>query len=236
VHHGLGTLKGFMSPHSNDPNGLLGLDGTFYGIVGIGGALCLEFVNTHEWRGTAKSIDRFGSAQDVVYWAHCVGLIDSLGLNRLRDMIDEDPERAAAFLGHARSFREAIFSACVEATRGGPISASSLGPVNLHLSSLLSRIEISASDDPRRLSLRIVPADLGLTSILIEVAWSFLDLIRSDERRFVKQCAWPHCQWMFVDRTKNKRRRWCAMSACGGRAKAASFKARRRTIGSSRGR
>jgi predicted RNA-binding Zn ribbon-like protein len=204
-----------MSPHATDPKAL-DLDGTFHGIVGIGGALCLEFVNTHEWRGIAKSIDRFDSANDVVHWARCVGLIDAL-----------DVERAAAFLGRARSFREAVFSALVEATHGDPISASSLEPVNLHLSSLLSRIEISASDDAGRPRLRVGPPESGLTSILIEVAWSFLELLRGDERRFVKQCAWPNCHWMFVDRTKNKRRRWCAMSACGGRAKAASFRARR---------
>ena len=214
-----------MSPHANDPKAL-DLDATFHGIVGIGGALCLEFVNTHEWRGISKSIDRFGSADDVVHWARCVGLIDSLGAQRLRHIISDAPEPAAAFRGRARSFREAIFSALVEATHGQPISASSLEPVNLHLPSLLSRIEISASDEAGRPRLRVAP-ESGLTSILIEVAWSFLDLLRGDERRYVKQCAWPNCQWMFVDRTKNKRRRWCAMSACGGRAKAASFRARR---------
>jgi predicted RNA-binding Zn ribbon-like protein len=215
-----------MSPHATDPKAL-DLDGTFHGIVGIGGALCLEFVNTHEWRGIAKSIDRFDSANDVVHWARCVGLIDALDVERLRQIISDAPERAAAFLGRARSFREAVFSALVEATHGDPISASSLEPVNLHLSSLLSRIEISASDDAGRPRLRVGPPESGLTSILIEVAWSFLELLRGDERRFVKQCAWPNCHWMFVDRTKNKRRRWCAMSACGGRAKAASFRARR---------
>jgi predicted RNA-binding Zn ribbon-like protein len=215
-----------MSPHANDAKAL-DLDGTFHGIVGIGGALCLEFVNTHEWRGISKSIDRFDSAGDVVHWARCVGLIDSLGALRLRHIIGDAPERAAAFLGRARSFREAIFSALLETTQGDPISASSLEPVNLHLSSLLSRIEISASDDAGRPRLRVGPPEWGLTSILIEVAWSFLDLLRGDERRYVKQCAWPNCHWMFVDRTKNKRRRWCAMSACGGRAKAASFRARR---------
>jgi predicted RNA-binding Zn ribbon-like protein len=216
-----------MSPHANDPKAL-DLDGTFHGIVGIGGALCLEFVNTHEWRGISKCIDRFDSADDVVRWARCVGLIDSPGALRLRHIISDAPERAAAFLGRARSFREAIFSALVEAAQGDSISPSSLEPINLHLSSLLSRIEISASDDAGRPRLRVGPPESDLTSILIEVAWSFLDLLRGDERRYVKQCAWPDCHWMFVDRTKNKRRRWCAMSACGGRAKAASFRARRR--------
>jgi len=219
-----------MSLHTNDPKSL-DLDCTFHGIVGIGGALCLEFVNTYEWRGTSKSIDRFGSAGDVVHWARCVGLIDSRDVERLRVIITDVPDRAVAFLERARSFREAVFSALVEATHRGPISASSLAPVNLHLSSLLSRIEVTASDDAGQPNIRVGPPDLCLTSILTEVAWSFLDLLRADERRFVKQCAWPDCHWMFVDRTKNKRRRWCAMSACGGRAKAASFRARRSAVG-----
>jgi predicted RNA-binding Zn ribbon-like protein len=211
-------------------------DDTFHGIVGIGGALCLEFVNTHEWRGTPKSIERLGTPQDVVHWARCVGVIDAVAFERLCQNIVKAPEQATAFLGRAKSFREAIFAALAEAIHGGRINAASLEPVNMHLSSLLSRVEISVSDDARRQDrrVRVGISELCLTSILIEVAWSLLDLLRGEERRFVKECATPGCHWMFVDRTKNKRRRWCAMSTCGGRAKAAAFKARRAALGTRR--
>jgi predicted RNA-binding Zn ribbon-like protein len=33
-------------------------------------------------------------------------------------------------------------------------------------------------------------------------------------------CASEDCAWLFLDKTKNKRRRWCDMKICGNRVKA----------------
>jgi len=37
----------------------------------------------------------------------------------------------------------------------------------------------------------------------------------------LKTCPGADCGWMFIDETKNGRRRWCSMETCGNRAKAA---------------
>ena len=37
----------------------------------------------------------------------------------------------------------------------------------------------------------------------------------------VRRCADPNCTHVFLDSTKNGRRRWCDMRTCGNRAKAA---------------
>lgn len=44
----------------------------------------------------------------------------------------------------------------------------------------------------------------------------------------LKACPGPDCGWVFVDRSRNGSRRWCQMSDCGNRAKAAAFRARQR--------
>ncbi|MEL6311405.1 MAG: CGNR zinc finger domain-containing protein [Pseudomonadota bacterium] len=44
----------------------------------------------------------------------------------------------------------------------------------------------------------------------------------------LKTCPGVDCGWMFVDETKNGRRRWCSMETCGNRAKAARHYARSR--------
>jgi predicted RNA-binding Zn ribbon-like protein len=44
----------------------------------------------------------------------------------------------------------------------------------------------------------------------------------------LKLCALPTCGWLFIDVSKNSRRRWCDMSVCGNLAKARRFQARRR--------
>ncbi|MGI3783352.1 MAG: CGNR zinc finger domain-containing protein, partial [Janthinobacterium lividum] len=44
----------------------------------------------------------------------------------------------------------------------------------------------------------------------------------------LKWCADPTCTHPFLDRSRGHRRRWCEMSGCGDRAKAAAYRARRR--------
>ncbi|MBX2855360.1 MAG: CGNR zinc finger domain-containing protein [Rhodobacteraceae bacterium] len=46
------------------------------------------------------------------------------------------------------------------------------------------------------------------------------------ERRRLKQCPAENCGWLFIDETKNSRRRWCSMESCGNKAKASRHYAR----------
>ena len=44
----------------------------------------------------------------------------------------------------------------------------------------------------------------------------------------LKACPNDHCHWAFYDRSRNRSRTWCAMSVCGNRAKARSYRERHR--------
>jgi predicted RNA-binding Zn ribbon-like protein len=44
----------------------------------------------------------------------------------------------------------------------------------------------------------------------------------------LKACPNDTCHWAFYDRSRNRSRTWCAMSVCGNRAKARSYRARHR--------
>ena len=53
------------------------------------------------------------------------------------------------------------------------------------------------------------------------VAVSALSILSdARERGRVKVCPGLDCGWMFLDETKNARRKWCLMATCGNRAKA----------------
>jgi predicted RNA-binding Zn ribbon-like protein len=36
----------------------------------------------------------------------------------------------------------------------------------------------------------------------------------------VKECGTENCNWLFLDTSKNRSRRWCDMKECGNREKA----------------
>jgi predicted RNA-binding Zn ribbon-like protein len=58
--------------------------------------------------------------------------------------------------------------------------------------------------------------------IIGPLAWAAVDLLRSDELGRLKRCPPQDCRWLFIDRTKNRSRRWCEMATCGNRAKTRS--------------
>jgi predicted RNA-binding Zn ribbon-like protein len=52
----------------------------------------------------------------------------------------------------------------------------------------------------------------------LATARSALKLIASPDTERLKVC--PNCEWLFLDRSKNRSRTWCDMAVCGNRAKA----------------
>ncbi|MEM9640207.1 MAG: CGNR zinc finger domain-containing protein [Pseudomonadota bacterium] len=68
-----------------------------------------------------------------------------------------------------------------------------------------------------------------LTAILAASALSVLSDRREHSR--LKVCPGVNCGWIFVDETKNARRKWCSMESCGNRAKAARHYSRSKDLG-----
>jgi len=59
--------------------------------------------------------------------------------------------------------------------------------------------------------------------ILNPVIRSAAEVLVSDDLQNIKSCADPACGWLFLDVSRNKRRRWCDIQDCGNRAKASHF-------------
>ena len=62
-------------------------------------------------------------------------------------------------------------------------------------------------------------ADGALRGIVRPVLRSAADLMTSADLRRVRRCAGATCDWLFMDRSRNRTRRWCDMESCGNRAK-----------------
>lgn len=51
------------------------------------------------------------------------------------------------------------------------------------------------------------------------IAHSAAELLASEDLQYVRPCASETCRWLFLDVSKNHKRRWCDMTRCGNRAK-----------------
>lgn len=72
-------------------------------------------------------------------------------------------------------------------------------------------------------------ADERLDSLLWPVVRAAAELLASDEAGKLKVCGGPDCGWLYVDRSRNRLRRWCEMETCGTAAK--TRRRRERTVG-----
>ncbi|PDT40411.1 MULTISPECIES: CGNR zinc finger domain-containing protein [Sinorhizobium] len=58
----------------------------------------------------------------------------------------------------------------------------------------------------------------GYIALDVATAHSALSLVANPEPDRLKIC--PNCEWLFLDRSRNRSRTWCDMAVCGNRTKA----------------
>jgi predicted RNA-binding Zn ribbon-like protein len=78
--------------------------------------------------------------------------------------------------------------------------------------------------DGYRLAWRVLPPE-RFDAVLWPVITDATDLLVSEAMGRLRRCG--ECDWLFVDQSRNRRRRWCK-KACGDRVKSRRYQARRR--------
>jgi predicted RNA-binding Zn ribbon-like protein len=189
-----------------------------------GGALCLDFANTMGDR-PHRTEEHLGRWSDLLAWALQASVVSSREATALKRWAAGAERAAAAALADAKDLRETIYRIFAALGAGRSVPAADLAALNRWLGASLTH-------------LRTVPATGGYgwgwepsaepRRLLWPVVWSAADLLVSDERNAVRECASDRCSWLFVDRSRTKKRRWCSMRTCGNRAKVHRFQERRR--------
>jgi predicted RNA-binding Zn ribbon-like protein len=184
----------------------------------IGGSVCLDFANTGSQRRVGPFIDRLGTYSDLLAWGVQAEQLTAAEAERLGARAAQAPRDAEAVLERGRALREAIYRVFTARSQG-----EALPPDDL----------LRISDEYARATAQrvLAPAGAGLIDFewregdaldrpLWPVAVSAAVLASSDEATRVKECATENCNWLFLDASKNRSRRWCEMKECGNRAKA----------------
>jgi predicted RNA-binding Zn ribbon-like protein len=183
----------------------------------VGGALVLDFVNTRDaWLNEAERHEFLPDYDALVAWALAAGAIAAPLRRRPRGEQDAVHARALAL-------REALFGVFAPLATGGTPARDAIAAVNAAWAELEARPRL----DPATLAQGWTDApDAPLGPVLA----SALALLRDGPLDRLKQCPGPDgwCGWLFLDRTKNRSRRWCSMAVCGNPAKMRARAARRR--------
>jgi predicted RNA-binding Zn ribbon-like protein len=189
----------------------------------VAGVLCLDFVNTvgdrvGTWRYARNDLQRY---EDVVSWARQAEALTERESAAMYALAFKRPEAARAALTRAVELRETLHALFAPIAGERVIRRPALTAFNPKMASLLARSRLIATPNGCRWAFDAAGAqDL---SVFDRVAWSVtrsaIDLLTSADLRHVHQCASETCGWLFLDVSKNKTRRWCAMKMCGNKAK-----------------
>ncbi|QBD74588.1 hypothetical protein EPA93_00695 [Ktedonosporobacter rubrisoli] len=189
----------------------------------LGGALCLDFVNTVEPRAGSPRRDYLGCYTDLISWSVHAGALSAPRAELLLKKACEYPEEADRMFERAIELREAayrMFSALV--------SNESVVPSDLEtINALMGRLRIAQSVQGFAWHWAATIDDLAWP--LWPVVHSVGEVLTTEKLQRVKAC--PHtdgCGWLFLDTSKNRSRRYCSMKGCGNRARASRYYRRTR--------
>lgn len=182
----------------------------------VGGALCLDFVNTASWHLAERPVEHLTRYTDLVAWGQQAGVLDDAQARRSLD----DAAGADKVLGTAVALREALFLTFTK----GPAD-DDLELINEVLSEAMGHALLSPTETGYAWGWS--NAEPGSPDrILWPVVRSAAELLTSPREENVAICANGDCGWLFLN--TSGRRRWCSMRGCGNRAKAARHYQRRK--------
>jgi predicted RNA-binding Zn ribbon-like protein len=192
----------------------------------VGGDAALDFVNTVNGRDAHAPRDWLDGYLRLLEWAEKVGLLPRGVLRALAELARTKPAEANRALRRAKQLREALFSITTAMIAGKAPPAEALVLLNKHWHAGTAAHALRLEKSDLRMALRAEAIDLDLIASL--VAWRFVAYVLAEPRDRLRLCKGNDCAWLFLDRSKAGRRRWCDMAVCGNAAKSRRFYARSR--------
>jgi predicted RNA-binding Zn ribbon-like protein len=188
--------------------------------------LALDFANTESGRGFPSHENHFRDAGNVVEWLrHAKALANEDG-DWLRKRVSERADLARDLLATAVELRAAIHDVGAALGRHAKPPETALASLSALHARCVAKAELAPGDMACRWrwSVRAAPVEAALGPIALAAVRLFTE---GDFHR-IRECGGHACGWLFYDRSKNNRRRWCEMEVCGNRAKQRRLAARRR--------
>jgi len=187
----------------------------------VAGAVCLDFINTLDDRFSNEPKELLKHYIDLARFAEDAGILTGLQVDRLFERSMESPELAQRALAVAIEMREAMYAIFWALLKKKPVPPASLYVLNQYVQAAAQHMVLTPSNG--RFEWQFDSSGGDFEAPLWLIARSAAELLASDHVEFVRACASKTCEWLFLDESKNHRRRWCDMTKCGNRAKVRRF-------------
>jgi predicted RNA-binding Zn ribbon-like protein len=191
----------------------------------VGGVGVLDYLNTCDGRrpGTAlgEVVDKLSSLEDIVHWFHHAGLIEADEHHYLVRLVRESSWHTVTAFKRLVAFRESLYQLFLPLALVDTADPHRLDELNEVLASTSSQRMLVST--PAGVVWRWRPCmtlEAMTAGFIGRLAVQAASLLTSPDMARLKACAMSDCDWLFIDTSKNGRRRWCQMNVCGAREKA----------------
>jgi predicted RNA-binding Zn ribbon-like protein len=188
--------------------------------------VCLDFVNTLDDRFSPEPKELLKHYVDLARFGEDTGILGDAQVDRLMTRSMQRPEEARRALASAVQLREAISEIFYALARKKPVPAAALVILNHHVQEAAQHLGLVAGR--QHFEWKFESDSYDLCAPLWPIARDAAQLLASERLEYVRACASKTCEWLFLDESKNHRRRWCDMTKCGNRAKVRRFYVRKR--------
>jgi predicted RNA-binding Zn ribbon-like protein len=190
--------------------------------------LALNFANTESGRGFPSHQNHFREAANVVEWLRHAKALPVEETDWLQTRVAERPDLARDLLATAVALRDAVHDIGVALGHSAKPPKAALASLSALHARCVAKAELAPGVESCRWqwSVRASPVEAALGPIALAAVRLFTE---GDFAR-IRECGGHACGWLFYDRSKNNRRRWCEMEVCGNRAKQRRLAARRREV------
>ena len=182
-----------------------------------GGLLCLDFANTTRHAGVTprEDLPTYGA---LVAFGEQSGILTRADARSLRAAAGRRPGEAARVLARALELRTAIYRTFSSIAGGKRVRPEDLAVLDRMAGEAAAHAHLTPHEGLYRWEM-----DAGALRDLEGPLWpivrSATDLLTSEHLPTVRECALETCSWLFLDHSKNQKRRWCDMKICGNRSK-----------------
>ncbi len=187
----------------------------------MGGPVCLDFINTFDDRYSSEPKELLNSYIDLARFAEDTEILSPQRVDHLLELSQASPEAAQRALRAGIQLREVMYAVIWAMMTKKPVPAGALITLNQYAQVAAQHSSLVRANG--KFEWRFEDARNDFEAPLWPIARSAAELLASEQLEFVRACASDTCQWLFLDVSKNHRRRWCDMTRCGNRAKVRRF-------------
>lgn len=185
-----------------------------------GGQLALDLANTVSRRDDPeRRKDHLEIYRDLLSFARQSGIISSKLAGEFLNYSEQHSSQARRSFLEAIKLRESVYRAFSAIAQGKSAPPPDLDQITGFALRALQHRCLSRGNGGYQWEWQSNSGN-PLDRILWPMSQAAADLLTSKQLKIVRFCEAPDCEWLFLDHSRNRSRRWCDMTTCGNRQKA----------------